>query len=213
MSPRLGVGPIEEGLKALDPLEYHVLRGNEIGEGLPLVDHAQAVHQDLFGAEQGLERAIVEYLLVAEVEGTIRPTQDLENGLEREEILDLAEVGLRDPAARDREARQALTGGLALGVKRVDLGPCQAPAPHQHVAQRLVRTRIDVCRRHHRAPIESQLNAAAVHVGEFEYAGLSLLTDQLEDVGDSEILQVSTQRDGHRQAFLRIDSDITTTTK
>ena len=104
----------------------------------------------------------MEDLLGAEVEGAVGPAQHIEDGLAGEQILDLLELRLVDPTAGDREPREALARGLALGVERVDLVAGQEPAAHEHLAERPVGPRIGGCRRHDGTAIESQLHLPTI---------------------------------------------------
>ena len=84
----------------------------------------------------------------------------------------------------------------ALPMQLVDAPARQEPAAHEHLAKGLVWPRSGWRRQHHRTGIEDQLDAFAA-VRELEHAGLALLTDELEDLGDSEVLDVSAQRHRH----------------
>jgi hypothetical protein len=95
-------------------------------------------------------------------------------------------------------------------VELVDLRAGQAAAAYEHLAERFVRPRLGRCRRYDSPAIEAQLYLSAIGVREFEDAGLALLTDELEDVGDSEILEIATQCHRHRQAFLRVENEAST---
>jgi hypothetical protein len=74
-----------------------------------------------------------------------------------------------------------------------------------------MRPQPNVRRRYDRTPIEQALNPLALPP-EFENTGLALLTDQLEDFGNSEVLEISTERYGHGYERLPDASDAQTAT-
>ena len=190
-SRRLAIG-LEAGAAA----EHQILGGHQLGEALPLVHHAQAVHQDLLGAEQIAEAPRVFDLPRAEAEGAVGPAQHVEEGLAREQVLDLAELTLRDPLPRHRQPRQHQRPGVALALQLVDPLAGELPAAHEHLPQRRVRTRADRGRGDDGSAIEQELDRL-VAAGELEHARLALLSDQLEDLGDAEVPEVPVQPHRH----------------
>ena len=120
LRPRGGVETAGVGLEAAAGAEDDVLGRDQLGEALPLVDHAQAVHQDLLGAEQLAEAARV-LDRPARRSGTCPRVQrsTVEEGLAREQIFDLLEIALREPVPRDRQPRQQLRAGIALAVELI----------------------------------------------------------------------------------------------
>ena len=177
--------------------EDDVLGGHQLGEALPFVHHAQAVHQDLLGAEQLAETARMLDVLRDEAEAACAPTQHREEGLAREQIFDLLEIALRDPLPRDRQPRQQLRARFALAVELIHALARELSAAHEHLAERRVRTRPHRRRRHDRAAIEQELDRLVV-ARELERAGLALLSDQLEDLGDAEFPEIAVQPHRHR---------------
>ena len=99
-------------------------------------------------------------------------------------------------AAPDGAPGQALARRGALPVELLDALPAQHAAADQHLAQPFVGARAHRRRHHHGAPVEDELHLLLA-VGELEDSRLALLTDQLEYLGDAEVLDVPAQRDRH----------------
>ena len=106
------------------------------------------------------------------------------------------DLGLRDPLPRHRQPRQHLRPGVALAVQLVHALARELPAAHEHLPERRVRTRSDRGRGDDGAAIEQELDRLVV-ARELEHAGLALLPDQLEDLGDAEVPQISVQPHRH----------------
>jgi hypothetical protein len=68
------------------------------------------------------------------------------------------------------------------------------------------RARRERDRRHHSPVIEVELGPLAASL-QIEDTGLALLSDQLEDVGDAEVAEVSRESDAHARLLRRAASD------
>ena len=100
--------------------------------------------------------------------------------------------------------------GVALLVQLVHPLAGELPAAHEHLAQRRVGTRPDRGGGDDGAAIEPELDRF-VAAQQLEHAGLSLLPDQLEDLGDPEVPEVPVQSDRHGYSLRRAASAAPTT--
>jgi hypothetical protein len=175
---------------------------------VPLVDHAQAVHQDLLGREQLGGVAVVVDGLRVEVERAALPAQHVEDRVARDEVARFAHRAFGEPVARDERMRERLRR-RARGRERL----VGALARQEATADQPVRDRIELvaradARRHDEPAVERELRARGA-VAQLEHAGLALLADQLEDVGDAEVGELAREARGH-YSCLRAASELPT---
>ena len=201
-----------EALEAAGRQEHRLRVHRVLVEGAPLVDHAQPVHQQLLGGQQTRRLATMDDGAGGEMEGAARPAQQLEQGVARDELVDLVELLRRELAALGEQGIElcAPFGDAPLELHQ----PLRSdqPGAHQHVAERGLLVGARTVAVDHRAALEADAQACLA-VAHLQHAGLLLLADQLEDFADAEVAQVAVQRHRHAQSFSRSAKAIPSTSR
>ena len=164
--------------------------GTRAAKLVPLVQHAQAVHQDLLGAEQLAETPRMLDVLRREAKRPRGPAQQVKNvsRVSRSSISSRSRCVIHSRAIASRGSSCAPL--FALAVQLIHALARELPAAHEHFPERPVRTRPDRGGGNDGSAIEQELDRLVV-ARELERAGLALLPDQLEDLGDAELSEIS----------------------
>ena len=162
-----------------------------------------------YGRLRDVGVAIVGDGLGREHEAAGREAQDLEDHLPRQEIAHRRHVGGRDVPALHGGHPIGSRGDGAVAAERVRALAGEETTAHEHVGEPVVLGSAHRIREHDRARIE-QDPEHALPVIDLQDTRLPLLADELEDLGDAEVLEVPVERGAHPPA-LRINRPATTT--
>ncbi len=187
------------GGQVLARREDQVVAGDPLPDDRPLVDHPEAFHQHRLGAHRLQVVGVVMDGALLELVGPALPGE--------EPVERLAELQLRHPpvlvlgedALGDEAVAQALQRALLRLERQLELGLGDQLRRHQQVAEE-VALLLGGALGGDDGPVDEAHLHLLVLAPEVQDARLLLLGDELEDVGDAEVLERAGQ--GHRLAPL-----------